>query len=330
LDLRIAELTAQIDALPAEIQTLESQLHEFIRAHEERKTRLSVNLKERKDIEMDIKVIQEKIARHKDQLYQVKTNEQYRAMLKEIEGEEANIRKIEDRLLEKMLEAEELEKLIKEAVSRLDSEKARVAAEVARLQSLRQTDVEERERLLAQRQQDEGALSTEVLDLYERVRKARRGVALAEVRDGCCTACNVRLRPQAYNEVRISQAVATCESCNRILYYVEPPPVSIKHITQEEFNEFRRLQRVHRWDWPAVFSTNCHGKIWPFVTRGWTPFADRDDVRGVSSIVDAVANAYLSVRSEGGRFFIDERGAFHKTEDLGAPEVQFVQFQISG
>jgi predicted nucleic acid-binding Zn-ribbon protein len=224
LDLRIAELTAQIDALPAEIQTLESQLHEFIRAHEERKTRLSVNLKERKDIEMDVKVIQEKIAKHKDQLYQVKTNEQYRAMLKEIEGEEANIRKIEDRLLEKMLEAEELEKLIKEAVSRLDSEKARVAAEVARLQSLRQTDVEERESLLAQRQQDEGALSAEVLDLYERVRKARRGVALAEVRDGCCTACNVRLRPQAYNEVRTSQAVVTCESCNRILYYVEPPP----------------------------------------------------------------------------------------------------------
>jgi hypothetical protein len=49
-------------------------------------------------------------------------------------------------------------------------------------------------------------------------------VALAEVRDGCCTACNVRLRPQAYNEVRTSQAVVTCESCNRILYYLEPPP----------------------------------------------------------------------------------------------------------
>jgi hypothetical protein len=221
LDSRIAELTAQIEALPSEIQTLDAQLNQFIRAHEDRKQRLVMNQKERRDLESEIQVIQTRISKHKDQLYEVKTNEQYRAMLKEIEGEEANIRQIEDRLLEKMLEAEELEKLIQEAASRLDSEQARVAAEVKRLQTLRQADEEERDRLLAQRQQDAGALPSEILDLYERVRKARRGVALAEVREGCCTACNVRLRPQVYNEVQTSESIVTCESCNRILYYVE-------------------------------------------------------------------------------------------------------------
>jgi predicted nucleic acid-binding Zn-ribbon protein len=222
LDSRIAELTAQIDALPAEIQTLEAQLHEFIHAHEERRTRLNANLEERKALEMDIKVIQERITKHKDQLYQVKTNEQYRAMLREIEGEEAKIRQIEDQLLEKMLEAEQLEKQIQDAASRLDSEKSRVAADVKRLQTLRQADEAERDRLQAHRKQDEAALSAEVLDLYERVRKARRGVALAEARDGSCTACNVRLRPQVYNEVRTGESIVTCESCGRILYYVEP------------------------------------------------------------------------------------------------------------
>lgn len=223
LDSRIAELTAQIEALPSEIQTLEAQLSEFIRAHEDRKQRLAQNHKERRDLESEIQVIQARISKHKDQLYEVKTNEQYRAMLKEIEGEEANVRRIEDQLLEKMLEAEELEKLIKEAASRLDSEKARVAAEVQRLQTLRQADEEERDRLLAQRQQDETTLPPEILELYERVRKARRGLALAEARDGCCTACNVRLRPQVYNEVRTNESIVTCESCSRILYYVELP-----------------------------------------------------------------------------------------------------------
>jgi predicted nucleic acid-binding Zn-ribbon protein len=223
LDSRIAELTAQIEALPSEIQTLEAQLSEFIHAHEDRKQRLAQNHKERRDLESEIQVIQARISKHKDQLYEVKTNEQYRAMLKEIEGEEANVRRIEDQLLEKMLEAEELEKLIKEAASRLDSEKARVAAEVQRLQTLRQADEEERDRLLAQRQQDETTLPPEILELYERVRKARRGLALAEARDGCCTACNVRLRPQVYNEVRTNESIVTCESCSRILYYVELP-----------------------------------------------------------------------------------------------------------
>jgi predicted nucleic acid-binding Zn-ribbon protein len=224
LDTRIAELTAQIDALPAQIQALETQLHEFIHAHEDRQQRLAQNQKERRDLEADIQVVQARISKHKDQLYEVKTNEQYRAMLKEIEGEEAKIRKIEDQLLEEMIEAEQLEKLIREAASRLESEKARVAGEVKQLQTLRQADVDERERLEKQRQADAAGLSEGVLDLYERVRRARRGQAVVEVREGSCAACNVRLRPQLFNEVRSNDALLTCENCSRILYYVEPPP----------------------------------------------------------------------------------------------------------
>lgn len=224
LDQQIAELTAQIDSLPAEIQTLEAQLHDFIRTHEEHKQRLAENQKERRELEGEIQVIQARISRHKDQLYQVKTNEQYRAMVKEIEGEEAKIHEVEDRILEKMIEAEQLEKQIHAAASRLEGEKARVAAETARLQALRQADLEERDRLAAQRAQDAAAISPEVLELYERVRKGRRGMALAEARDGSCTGCNVRLRPQVYNEVRSNQAVISCESCGRILYYLEPAP----------------------------------------------------------------------------------------------------------
>ena len=226
VDLKITELSAQIDDLPVQIQTLESQLNEFIHAHEERKQRLSQNQKERRDLEGEIQIVQARIAKHKDQLYQVKTNEQYRAMLKEIEGEEANIRKIEDRLLDEMLEAEELEKKIREAAARLENEKTRVANEVTDLRALRQTDVDERDRLLVRRRELESAVGESVRNIYERVRTMRRGVALAEVRDGSCTGCHVLLRPQIYNEVRANESLLTCETCSRILYYVEPPPTA--------------------------------------------------------------------------------------------------------
>lgn len=86
LDQQVAELTALINTLPKQIQTLQSQLDNFISSHEERKKRLTANLKERKDLEGDIKATQDKITRHRDQLYQVKTNDQYKALLKEIEG----------------------------------------------------------------------------------------------------------------------------------------------------------------------------------------------------------------------------------------------------
>ncbi len=224
LDLQVAEMTALIDSLPGQIQKLQSQLDNFINTHEERKKRLATNQKERKDLEGDVKEIQEKITKHKDQLYEVKTNEQYRAMLKEIEGEEGNIRKIEDQILEKMVAAEEIQKNIQEAAARLEGEKARVAAEIKHLQDERQKDMDERERLLTRRKEVAAELSESVRELYERIRSYRTGLAVAEVRDGLCTACNVRLRPQAYNEVRRDDAVLTCENCSRILYYLEPPP----------------------------------------------------------------------------------------------------------
>jgi uncharacterized protein len=224
VDLKIAEVAALIDSLPTQIQTLQSQLDDFIHAHEERTRRLAANQKERKNLEGEIKIIQEKITKHKDQLYQVKTNEQYRAMLKEIEGEETNIRKIEDQILEKMIEAEDLEQHVQDAAARLDGEKARVAGEIKRLQDERQADLDERDRLETRRKEVGTALSDAVLTLYERLRSYRPGRVVAEVRDGLCTACNVRLRPQVYNEIRGTDAVLTCENCSRIIYYVEPPP----------------------------------------------------------------------------------------------------------
>ena len=238
VDSRIGELTTQIDALPGQIQTLEAQLKDFLHAHEERKLRLAANQRERKELDGEIQLIQTKISKHKGQLYEVKTNEQYKAMLKEIEGEEANIRKIEDKILEKMVEAEDIQKLVTEAGARLEGEKARVAAETKRLNSLREADVKERDELLAQRKALAAALSAGLMETYERVRKGRRGVAVAEVRDGFCTACNVRLRPQVYNDIRTNETLLTCESCSRIMFCVEPPlEVSDQMPKSEDMND---------------------------------------------------------------------------------------------
>jgi predicted nucleic acid-binding Zn-ribbon protein len=224
LDTEIAEYSAQIDLLPKEIQAIETQLNEFIHAHEERKLRLSKNLKERKDLEAEIQSIRTKISKHKDQLYEVKTNEQYKAMQKEIEGEEARVRGFEDQILEKMVEAEDLEEHIRDAAARLDSEKARVAAEVRKLQTLRQADEEKRDELRARRNTDAASIDTELLAEYERLRRGKRGQAVSRVLNGMCAACNVMLRPQLFNEVRTNEFVMMCEQCGRILYFVEPPP----------------------------------------------------------------------------------------------------------
>ena len=101
--------------------------------------------------------------------------------------------------------------------------------------------------------------------------------------------------------------------------------------TRDEFDELVQLQKRRRWDWPAVFSTNEYGDIWPFTTYGWTPDLQREQLRDISKIIDAVAAIYrLKVRPEGGRFFIDEHGAFYKNEDEASPPIQFITFEVQG
>lgn len=218
MDLEIAKLPSRIDTFPTQIQAIEQQLNDFIHAHEERQQHLASNQKERRDMEGEIQMIRQKISKHKDQLYLVKTNEQYRAMLKEIEGEEANIRSIEDRILERMIESEELQKLVKEAAGRLDSEKARVAAEKNQLEGAAKAASEERDHLVQEREGLASSLNEDILVHYERVRKGRGGLALAEVREGKCMGCNVLLRPQLYYDVRAGEGLYECENCARILY----------------------------------------------------------------------------------------------------------------
>ena len=59
-----------------------------------------------------------------------------------------------------------------------------------------------------------------MLSIFETTAKGRKGVAVAEARNGLCTICHVRLRPQVFNEVLKNESIIQCDSCRRILYFV--------------------------------------------------------------------------------------------------------------
>ena len=67
-DRKIADLASQIEAIPSQIKKMEEELNAFLHAHEERRSRLGANQKERRDLEGEIQVIRSKISKHKDQL----------------------------------------------------------------------------------------------------------------------------------------------------------------------------------------------------------------------------------------------------------------------
>ena len=116
------------------------------------------------------------------------------------------------------------------------------------------------------------------------------------------------------------------EKARSVLVEIDLKFMKTISMTQAEYDDLRELQLRLRWDWPAWFSVNQSGEMWPGSTFGRTPDHLRVDVSGVSNILDRVKDLYLGVRERGGRFFIDDRGGFHKADRV---ETQFVEFKIT-
>ncbi len=222
LDQGIAELEREIAALPKHIAEIERQLDQHLRRLEADRSALSGNQKERKKLESDVQVEEQKISKLKDQMLQAKTNEVYRAFQHEIEFCEKEIRKFEDRILDLMSESEALEKNVRAAEASLKTEKEQVEREKRDTRDRTALDRKQLAEGRAERDREVSRMSPPAYAAYERIRRKRGGVAVAAVVEGLCTVCHMVLRPQFYQDVRRNEEVLYCESCGRILYYVPP------------------------------------------------------------------------------------------------------------
>jgi len=231
IDNRVAELTREISALPKQTAQIEKKLESHERKLEADRAALTANQKDRKNFEGEIQVQQQKISKLKDQMLEAKTNDQYRAFQHEIEYCEKEIRRAEDGILELMSASEPLDRNVKADESALKQEKAQVEREKQQARERTAGDQRELDTLQAERRNIASQMTPNVLAAYERVRKLRRGVAVAEAVDGRCSQCHMSLRLQFFQDLKRGHEVMHCESCSRILFY--NPPQSIENLTGE-------------------------------------------------------------------------------------------------
>jgi predicted nucleic acid-binding Zn-ribbon protein len=218
LDNRISELREEVAALPKHIAEIEETLESHQRKLEADHAALSANQKERKKLEGDVQVLEQKVSRLRDQMLEAKTNAQYRAFQHEIEYCENEIRKAEDRILDLMSESEPLEENLALAEGALKEEQEQVEREKAAARERTAADKRQLEQIQAEREEVAASLGSQSYSTYERIRKKWHGAALAEGTDGRCSACNIILRPQFYQDLRKADRLMTCESCGRLLY----------------------------------------------------------------------------------------------------------------
>jgi predicted nucleic acid-binding Zn-ribbon protein len=225
VDHRIASLRAEIETFPKLIQQADLKLTNARTGVAAAKEAQLNTQKERKKFELDVDQWKERARKYRDQTGAVKTNEAYKALLHEIANAEAEIAKAEDRQLEIMVAAEETDSRLKQAESILRQDEQLVGTIRHDIQAKNSAKKKELEAALAEREKAAAPIPDDLRVLYDRIAKRHNGTALAQVKDGQCRGCGLRVLPhilQLLTQDVDDTEVYRCESCGLILYSLEP------------------------------------------------------------------------------------------------------------
>ena len=252
-DREIQRLRAEIAELPKRVAVIEEKLAGTKAALEKAKAAVKADDAAKKKYESAITDLRAKISKYRDQSLDVKTNEQYKALLHEIQFAEQEIGVNEDKILELMVNAETREKEVKAAEAELKAETAEIEKEKNVAHERTAKDEKELAEWSAKRDAARGSVDPDLLRHYDRVLKFR-GSGIAEVRDHKCSGCSVMLRPQIYQEVRGGKLIF-CDSCQRILYYdvSKEAPVDAEAEKAARRRHHPKIDASHAWYYVAEF-----------------------------------------------------------------------------
>jgi predicted nucleic acid-binding Zn-ribbon protein len=226
LDSSIHAAERQLADEPSRLSALDARLDDAQQLVATAKERAAKNQAVRREIDKDIALHQGRLSKFRDQAMAVKTNQEYHAIQHEMAFAQTEIKKHEDRMLEQMLEADDIAAATKAADAQLATTQQSVAAEKKAIAAAHDQLRSRMDDLRSQRLALVSTMSPEAIAVFDLVSKRRNGIALAEAKDGICTVCHVRLRPQVFNTVRRNEAIIQCDSCQRILYFVPAPPAA--------------------------------------------------------------------------------------------------------
>lgn len=125
---------------------------------------------------------------------------------------------LEERELEAMVKIEDVENGLKTSESELEKLQSRLGSEHQKLFENQSALLKDLERLSEEREAVIAPIDSRLLEIYERLRQQRRGLAVAEVSDSSCAACGSRLTAALQQNARSATQIVHCPACGRILF----------------------------------------------------------------------------------------------------------------
>ncbi len=220
VDLRIMGLETEV----AEIPTKRIEWDKAVSEKEAELASLEAEIEEcKKDLrhlERQLDEKQEDRAKYNSQLPLIKTNREYKAILLEIDAVEKEVSDLEELMIGRMTEVEEIEARAASEATEVDRAREEAEKEKAKLEQQQRAVEESLEGTRSEREHLAAGIDVSLLSQYNRIRVRKGGLAMARINDESCGACHMLLPPQVVNEV-IGGIVKICPSCNRLLYWLE-------------------------------------------------------------------------------------------------------------
>jgi len=204
---------------PRKLRQMENELSGIRDKIDKEKEIIEELEKERHKKEKELEGEKEKIKKLEVKLYDVKTNKEYQALLKEIESaKEANDRTEED-VLVLMDKVEDLKRDYEASTIQLANLEKESEIEKAEIEKETQSMDEVIAKLTTERDNLLSIVSENLRTIYGILREGRGGIAVTNVRNGVCLGCNMNIPPQLFIEVTKNKRLIQCPSCNRILFF---------------------------------------------------------------------------------------------------------------
>jgi predicted nucleic acid-binding Zn-ribbon protein len=173
-----------------------------------------------KNIEFAVKEQQIKIAQVESTLYggKVRNPKELQDLQKDIASLKKHLAVLEDKQLEVMMAVEEKENQVKQADNQLSLAQAALSEKSSGWLGQKDHFLRLLDRLKAERTTAAPPIAPDSIEIYEKIRKRKSGIAVTSALDGSCTVCGASIRPMELQAARTAQDLVYCTSCGRILY----------------------------------------------------------------------------------------------------------------
>jgi predicted nucleic acid-binding Zn-ribbon protein len=219
-DTSLRRLEADIEAIPQRRAEIEKEFDQRAFEIRELEKQRDEAISERARLETETLEQRAALERAERNLMSSQNEHEYTAAIREADAARKHISQLETQILEKMEALESAESTLKEREPEIANLRTEMEARLREFEEQTRTQTEEVAAARMERDRLLSVLPKQMSSMYNRIStRIRDGIAVAEARNGSCTACFMPVRPQMMAEVRRGNEVITCENCNRILYY---------------------------------------------------------------------------------------------------------------